>query len=188
MKTKILAGMMTAWAVVAGTMLAGCGAHASMGDSSDRELLRAQVNATLQECREKDPAIDGLMKSAYAYAVFPRVITAAVGVGGAYGKGEVYQNGKFIGIADMSQGTIGVQLGGQKFGELIVFQREGPFVDFSHGTYEMDARASAIGASSGVATTADYNKGVVVYTLPESGVMAQASLGVQKFRYTSSSE
>ena len=164
--------------------LAACGTTPNVGDSVDREVLRSQSKAALADFKTADPTLDRLLATSNAYVVFPRIIEGAVGVGGAHGNGEVYQGGKFIGYADVSQATIGLQLGGQKFGELILFRNEGTFADFTHSTYEMDARASAIAASKGAASTADYSKGVLVFTLPESGVMAQAALGVQKFRYT----
>ncbi len=112
----------------------------------------------------------------------------AVGVGGAYGKGEVIQGGNIIGYADVSQANIGVQLGGQSFAELVAFQNKGAFDQFRNGQTTFDARASAVAAASGSAAAADYQRGVAVFTNTESGLMVQAAIGGQNLRYESTGE
>ncbi len=114
----------------------------------------------MNDFRTIDPSVQRFFTSSHAYVVFPRIITAAVGVGGAHGDGEVYENGKFAGYADVSQGSIGVQLGGQKYAEILFFQNEGSFVDFKYSGLEFDARATAIAAANGAAATADYRAGL----------------------------
>jgi lipid-binding SYLF domain-containing protein len=176
---------MRQWAVAAmlATMMAGCGTNPNPGDSVDRQLLSERTQAAIHDFKETDPSIQRFFDTAHAYVVFPAVVTAAVGVGGAHGDGEVFQNGKLIGYADVSQGSVGVQLGAQKYAEVLFFENEGSFVDFKYSTLEFDARATAIAASRGAAAAADYRRGVITFTLPESGLMAQAAIGGQKFRY-----
>ncbi len=165
-------------------LLAGCGSTPNVGNQSDRDLLQSRAQASLEDFSRTDPSLQPILDSAYAYVIFPHIVSGAVGVGGAHGNGGVFQKGVRIGYADVSQGSIGVQLGGQKYAELIVFKTQEPFVDFSHGTLEFDARASAIAAASGAAAAADYSRGVAIFSLPEGGLMFQASIGGQKFRYT----
>lgn len=179
-----MSARMSMLVLIGALALGACGHNAHPGDAEERDLLRARVNASLADFKAADPSLGALMNSAQAYVIFPRIISAAVGIGGAHGNGEVYQKGKFLGYADVSQGSIGAQLGGQRYGELLVFQNEGAFIDFTHGTLEFDARATAIAASKGGAAAADPRRGVLVFTLPESGLMAQAAIGGQKFRYT----
>jgi lipid-binding SYLF domain-containing protein len=173
------------WAVVTGLamVLAACGAHPNPGDSVDRELLHERTVAAIHDFNETDPSIKRFFDTAHAYVVFPHIVTAAVGVGGAHGNGEVYEKGKLVGYADVSQASIGAQLGGQSFAEVLFFENEGSFVDFKFSELVFDARATAIAASSGAAATADYQRGVITFTRPESGLMAQAAIGGQKFRY-----
>lgn len=163
--------------------LAACGTHPNPGDSVDRQLLTERTQAAIHDFKEIDPSIQRFFDTAYAYVVFPRVITAAIGVGGAHGNGEVFQRGQLVGYADISQGSIGAQLGAQKYAEVLFFENEGSFVDFKQSTLEFDARATAVAASNGAAAAADYRRGVITFTLPESGLMAQAAVGGQKFRY-----
>jgi lipid-binding SYLF domain-containing protein len=164
--------------------LAGCGSTPNIGSESQRDALTSRAQASLDDFKRTDPTLQPILDSSYAYVIFPDISTGAVGVGGAYGRGEVFRNGTMIGYADVSQGSIGVQLGGQKYAELIVFKTATPFVDFSQSTLEFDARASAIAAASGAAATADYSRGVVIFSLPQGGLMFQAAIGGQKFRYT----
>jgi lipid-binding SYLF domain-containing protein len=164
-------------------VLVGCGSTPNVGSTQDREFLHADSRASLVEFRAKDSSLESLLNKAHAYAIFPEVVAGAVLLGGAHGNGEVFKGGKLIGYTDVSQGSVGAQLGGQKFAELVVFQNESALVSFQQSTYEFDARASAVAAANGAAATADYSHGVIVFTMPEGGLMAQASLGVQKFRY-----
>ena len=163
-------------ALFATIFLGGC-------SSTAPALLRSQSIAALADFQHADSSLDILLKSSYGYAIFPRVTTGALVVGGSHGDGEVYQAGKFQGTAEVSQGSIGVQAGGQRFAELVLFRTESRYLDFTHNTWEFDARASAIAAANGKAATADYSKGVLVFTLPEGGLMAQAAVGVQKFSF-----
>jgi lipid-binding SYLF domain-containing protein len=88
-----------------------------------------------------------------------------------------------VGYADVTQANIGAQLGAQKFAELILFENQRSLLDFQDSTTTFDARATAVAAASGAAAVADYTRGVIVFTMPESGLMAQAAIGGQKFRY-----
>jgi len=114
-------------ACAAAGLLSACGATPNTGSYQDRQDLHAQAMSTLAEFRRTDPTLQARIDSAYAYAIFPKVVSAAVGVGGAHGNGEVYQNGRLVGYADVSQGNVGIQLGAQKYSELILFENSRPF-------------------------------------------------------------
>ena len=78
------------------------------------------------------------------YAIFPNVGKAGVGVGGAYGKGRVYENDKHIGDTSLSQLSVGLQLGGQGYSQIIFFEDERALKEFTSGNFEFGAEASAI--------------------------------------------
>jgi lipid-binding SYLF domain-containing protein len=146
---------------------------------------------------------DAFYKSAYGYAVFPNIGKGGVGIGGAYGKGRVYAGGKYIGDTSMTQVTVGLQLGGQAYSEMIFFEDERALKEFTSGNFEFGAEAGAIaitasanasasttgssaGASGGKkdATTAgSYHKGMATFTVAKGGLMYEASVGGQKFKY-----
>jgi lipid-binding SYLF domain-containing protein len=144
----------------------------------------------------------------YGYAVFPTIGKGGIGIGGAYGKGRVYAKGDYVGDTSMTQVTVGFQLGGQAYSQIIFFEDKRAFDEFTSGNFEFGAQASAVaitaaasaettttgtsaGASGGkhdaTTTTAgtEYHKGMAVFTVAKGGLMYEASIGGQKFSYTS---
>jgi lipid-binding SYLF domain-containing protein len=143
-------------------------------------------------------------KTAYGYAVFPTIGKGGIGIGAAHGKGRVYVGGKHVGDTAMTQVTAGLQLGGQAFSQIIFFEDERAFNEFTGGNFEFGAQATAVaitaGASAGATTTGTsagasggqhdatsvgrYYKGMAVFTVAKGGLMYEASIGGQKFKYT----
>jgi lipid-binding SYLF domain-containing protein len=140
---------------------------------------------------------------AYGYAVFPTIGKGGVGVGGAYGKGRVYAKGKVIGETSVTQLSVGLQLGGQAYSEIIFFEDERALKEFTGGNFEFGAEASAVaitaaagakastagssaGASGGrhdATTVGSYHKGMATFTVAKGGLMYEASVSGQKFSY-----
>ncbi len=140
----------------------------------------------------------------YAYAVFPTVGEGAVGIGGAHGKGHVYVHGKWVGNVVMNQVSVGFQLGGKAFSQIIFFEDERALNEFESGSYEFGADASAVAITAGASASAGtngtdagmsggmkdavthghYQKGVVVFTIAKGGLMGQLAVAGQKFKYT----
>jgi hypothetical protein len=140
----------------------------------------------------------------YGYAVFPTIGKGGFGVGGAHGSGHVYRHGKYVGDTTMNQLSVGFQAGGQAFSQIIFFEDQRAFDEFTHGNFEFDASASAVaitaaasgaagttgataGASGGkkdATTSGKYYKGSVVFTIVKGGAMYEATLAGQKFSYT----
>jgi lipid-binding SYLF domain-containing protein len=141
------------------------------------------VEAAIQLMKQTDPTLDKFFKSSEGYAVFPNVGKGAIGIGGAHGKGEVYEKGILIGRASLSQLTIGFQLGGQVYSEIIFFETKDTLQDFKEGAYKVSAQASAVAAADGVGANAKYEHGVVIFTLAKNGLMFEASVGGQKFKF-----
>lgn len=144
--------------------------------------------------------------SAYGYAIFPTIGKAGFIVGGAYGEGRVYAAGQYVGNTSMTQLTAGWQLGGQAFTQIIFFQNQTAYEEFTSGNFEFSAQATAVAITAGVsadasttgglsagasggkndATTAHggYRRGLAVFTIAKGGLMFEAVLGGQKFSYT----
>lgn len=157
------------------------------------------------EVFKESPAVQPFFKNAYGYAVFPTVGKGGIGIGGAYGKGQVYEQGQLMGTVKLFKASIGFQLGGQAFSEIIFFQDKRAFTDFTSGDFEFDVSTSAViitagaqakagtegataGASAGPKTgthaQTEYYKGMAVFVQPKGGLMYEASIGGQKFNYT----
>jgi lipid-binding SYLF domain-containing protein len=164
-----------------GLFVGGC--TTSPDSQAGKTNLMDDSGSALSRMEAQDPSLTDFVSHADAYAIFPSVGKGGVGVGGAYGKGTVYENGKMIGYADLSQATIGLQLGGQTYSELICFETEHALNQFKSNNYAFDAQASAVALKSGASADARYNKGVAVFTLPEGGLMFEASVGGQRFTF-----
>lgn len=143
--------------------------------------------------------------NAYGYAVFPTIGKGGIGIGGAHGKGQVFVQGAAVGETTMTQLTLGLQLGGQAYSQIIFLEDKHAYDDFASGNFEFSAQATAValtagvsaeantggGASAGasggrndaVASHAGYRKGMAVFTIARGGLMYEATLGGQKFSY-----
>lgn len=141
------------------------------------------VDEAITRLKAKDPGLKLFFKKAYGYAVFPTVGKAGIGLGGAYGEGEVYRQGRFIGTSSLSQITIGFQLGGQAYTEIIFFKDKHALDDFTSGNFEFNAQASAVAVTAGASADADYDNGVAIFTMPKGGLMYEATVGGQKFSF-----
>lgn len=156
------------------------------------------------EIYKKSEAVQPFFKNSYGYAVFPTVGKGGLVVGGAYGKGQVYRDGKVTGEVSLVKVSVGFQAGGQAFSEMIFFQDKRSYDEFTSGSFEFDATASAVaitagaqasggstgasvGASAGPATgkqaSAGYHKGMAVFVHAKGGLMYEASIGGQKFSF-----
>ena len=122
-------------------------------------------------------------KKARGYAVFPNIGKGGIGIGGARGKGEVFEKGNVIGSTTLTQISIGFQLGGQAFSQIIFFKDKKSLERFTEGNFEFGASASAALITEGANASADYNDGVAVLTFSKGGLMYEASIGGQKFSY-----
>lgn len=155
--------------------------HTAPTTEVERERLMQHAADAIDAFRETDPTMQAFFDTAEGWAVFPAVGKGGAGVGGAYGKGVLYQNGQPIGFADLTQGTIGFQLGGQSYREIIFFADA--IADFMAGEFAFSAQASAVAATAGASADADYQNGVAVFTMQRGGLMYEASIGGQKFNY-----
>lgn len=158
---------------------AGCASWDPDGETS----LRQEAAATIETFRARDPGMQRFFDSAYAYAVFPTVAKGGMGIGGAYGDGLVYRGNKPIARTSLTQLTVGLQLGGQAYHEIIFFRDRDAFERFRSGQLKLAAQLSAVAATTGASADASYEQGVAVFTLARGGLMYEASVGGQSFSY-----
>lgn len=149
-----------------------------------KESLAIDVRATVDQMNIDDATFKDFLNKSYGYVVFPSVGKGGLIVGGAYGRGEVYEQGKLIGYADITQATVGLQAGGQSFAEVIAFEDKAALDRFINNKYEVAAQASAVALKSGAAGAAKYTDGVVIFTHVKGGLMAEASIGGQRFNFS----
>ncbi len=181
MRTVVLAAL----ALTGTTALIGCSTYRESGGvSSNDTYYVSAAESTVNRFKLRDPSLSKFFDQAHAYAVFPKITKGGAGLGAAHGEGGVvYERGAHVGFAEVSQVTVGAQLGGQSFSQIIFFQSPSAFSDFKSGRLKFSGNASAVWADSGSAAANDYREGVAVFAVPISGAMLEASIGGQEFEY-----
>lgn len=170
--------------LLAAAVLVLLAAGPARGDQSAVRKLRPDVERTLRRFRESDRGIARLIDSAAGYAVFPRIGKGGFLIGGAGGSGLVYEGGRLVGVARMTQITVGAQVGGQVYSMLLLFQNKAALDRFKVSRFDMSAQTSVIAAAEGASRNARWAQGMMVFTLPLQGLMAEASVGGQRFTFT----
>ena len=159
----------------------GCStAPKSAVDQADLKTTSAQIIVTAQK---SDPSLKPFFRTAAGYAVFPTVGKGGLIAGGAYGKGVLYEGGKPVGYCDMTQATLGLQAGGQAYTELLFFETPDVLRQFKSSEFTFNAQATAVALKSGAGANAKYANNIAVFTMDETGLMGEAAIGGQKFRY-----
>jgi lipid-binding SYLF domain-containing protein len=171
----------TSVGIVAASLVLAIGA-AAHGSETDGELI-ASANRALAVFEKTDPSLTAFLQRAPGFVVFPKIGKAGLGVGGAHGDGVVYEQGKPVGKAEVTQVSIGAQAGAQKYGELIVFETQANLEKFKQGKFAFSGQVSAVAVKSGASANARFTNGVAVFTEGEGGLMLEASVGGQKFSY-----
>jgi lipid-binding SYLF domain-containing protein len=155
-------------------------------DARQERLIDDAENAK-SNFTESDKLLEDMFDHAYGYAIFPNVGKGAAGIGGAAGSGIVYEQGKTIGSVKMKQLTVGLQIGGQAYREVIFFEDKATLERFKTNELEFAAKtsAAAINASAEENKDPEFKDGVLVFTQKKSGIMYDASIGGQKFNFDS---
>jgi lipid-binding SYLF domain-containing protein len=149
----------------------------------DKDVLTAKVKEAKAEFLKTDASLKSTFEKASGYVLFPSVAKGGLGVGAARGTGQLYEKEKLLGEATLTQVSIGLQAGGQVYSELIFFEDQTSLDNFRKGNFEFGAQVSAVAVTAGVSANAKYEKGVMVLTLAKGGLMYEASVGGQKFKY-----
>lgn len=178
---RVSVGSIGVCLVAFATFLGGCATAPKT--EKGREDLSEAVRSTQKRLNVQDPSLSDFLSHAHGYAIFPVVGKGGFIVGGSYGRGHVYEAGNMIGYADITQGTVGLQAGGQTFTEVLAFEDERALQRFKEGKFAFAANASAVALKSGAAATAKYSDGVAVFIDPQGGLMVEAAIGGQSFTY-----
>ncbi len=148
----------------------------------DKEIIKDAEKAKA-EFIKTNKSIESQFKNSTAYVIFPNVGKGALIVGGASGNGAVYRGGKLVGMASMKQLDVGAQIGGEAYSEVIFFNSEEAFSRLKNNQFELTSRVAAVAVEEGVSLDTKFTDDVAVYVLPKAGLMAEVSVGGQKFEY-----
>lgn len=142
-------------------------------------VMHQQVMGALWHMQAKRPGLTKELNKAYGYAVFPDVGKASVVLGGAYGTGEVFERGRVVGYAGLVQVTLGVQVGGHTYHELVLFDSKGALEAFKQSKVSFSANAALVFTSAGAAASSA--GGMRAYVHTDGGMLLEADIGAQKF-------
>ena len=169
----------TVVALAAG-LAVGC---ASIETAQEKDALVKEATTARQAWTKADPSIEGFVRKGYGYAFFPDVGKGGFIIAGSHGNGVVYEQGQHVGYAELTGGSVGLTVGGQKSSELIVFENKAAMDRFKKSEMNFGANANAVIAEAGAGASASFTDGVAVFVRPLAGAMAEASLGGQHIKY-----
>ncbi len=162
-------------------LIAAAGCSTAPKTMADRSQLESDAAGQVAAARAQDPSLRPFFDSSAGYAVFPTVGKGGLIVGAAYGKGILYEKGRPAAFCDLTQASIGAQIGGQGYTEFIFFETPRALADFKSGDFTLAAQATAVALKSGAGANAKYDNSVAVFTMDETGLMGEATLAGQKF-------
>ena len=153
----------------------------SKSERKDNKEIMAKAMEVKQMMIEKDEALAEFFDNSEGYVIFPSVGKGGFIVGGAYGRGVVFEDGMHVGNASLKQLDVGLQAGGKSYSEIIFFETEEALNKFKDDKFELSAEVSATIIDEGVAKKAKFKDNVLVMIMPRKGLMVDASIGAQQF-------
>ena len=151
-------------------------------DPNEGKEYDEKAQVALNAFKEKDPKIEAFISQAAGYVVIPTVGKGGLGIGGARGKGVLYEGDAVTAIVTLTQLSFGFQWGGQAYSEFIFFEDDATLQTFKQGNYELNAQASAVAVTAGASADAAFKDGMAIFTQTKGGLMYEAAVGGQKFK------
>jgi lipid-binding SYLF domain-containing protein len=166
-----------------GCLVLGCASAPKT--TEQRSALNTEADQTINLMVAADPSLRPLLDQAAGYVVFPDVKQGGFVVGGAGGKGVLYERGRPVGFAELSQASVGAQVGGQKYAELIILRDQAALDRMKASNFDFGGQASAVAIKSGAGSSATFGEsGAAVFIKPKGGAMLNVSVTGQKIRFT----
>tara|TARA_R110000850_G_scaffold182360_1_gene307775 strand:+ start:26124 stop:26681 length:558 start_codon:yes stop_codon:yes gene_type:complete len=148
----------------------------------DKKVI-SDAETAKKEFITMNKALESQFNDATAYVIFPNVGKGAVVVGAASGNGAVYKDGRLVGMASMKQLDVGAQIGGEAYSEVIFFNSDEAFKKLKNNELELTSQVAAVAVEEGTSLNTKFTEGMAVYVMPKAGLMAEVSVGGQKFEY-----
>jgi lipid-binding SYLF domain-containing protein len=164
-------------------LFAGCAT--APATRAERESLQTSARATLDEMIARNPAIQETIRNVPGYAVFPSIGKGGVLVGGAHGQGILYERGVPTGFVSVEQASIGAQLGGQTFAQLLVLRTPQEVAAVRAGRFTAGADLGVVVLSQSASTQTNFNPNASIFVLPRGGLMVDISVSGQRIKYQS---
>jgi len=176
-------------ALAAAAALAGCSSTASVTQPAEgggpstaesRHAVDASYQETLDRLYASTPGSRELVGKARGVLVFPRVLSAGLVIGGAYGEGVLHEHGHIEGYYRTTTGSVGWQIGAQSRAIVILFQTEDALQKFKAGngwSGGVDASVAVLTVGANGALDANASQApTAAFILTNGGLMAGATL------------
>lgn len=148
--------------------------------AAKKRVLDAKIEEAIEEFYDHTSAGEKLAKEAAGMLVFPSIGKAGVGVGGEYGEGALFVNGKNQGYYSTAAASIGFQLGVQKRSQIVLFLEKDALNSFRESDgWEVGVDGSVAIATIGVGGEIDsktLDQPVVAFVFGNKGLMYNLSL------------
>ena len=174
---------MRAKTICAAALLLSAACASTPKTEGEGSNFEAEARTTLETMKQRDPGIERMLGQAHGYVLFPKVGKGGFIAGGAQGTGVVYERGRRIGYAELNQASIGAQIGGETFAELVLLQTPQALEKVKRDQFAFGAGVSAVVISKGGGGAARFKDGVAVYVMPLGGLMVDVSVNGQKIRF-----
>jgi lipid-binding SYLF domain-containing protein len=165
-----------------GCLIVGCAAAPKTAEKQN--TLKSQAAETVAQMTADDPSLQSVLDQAAGYVVFPSVKEGGFIVGGAGAEGVVFERGAQVGFAELSRASVGAQVGGQKYSEVLVLQTQEALQRVKTNTFDFGAEASAVAVRAGAASTANFSNGAAAFVKPIGGAMLNVSLTGQRIKFS----
>jgi lipid-binding SYLF domain-containing protein len=174
-------GLAFAIAAVSALCLTGC--ETAPKSTQGKATLDTEVQSTIRTALQQDPGLQGFIDKSAGYAVFPSVGKGAFVAGGAFGRGELFEKGQFVGYCTLTQATVGLSAGGEAYTELVFLETPEALTRFKTGNFALTGETSAVALTTGASAKTNFTNGVAVFTMQPTGLMFSAAVGGQKFSF-----
>ena len=180
----VTTAMLLMWVGLAAVSCGGSNEAAKAPSDVKAERIDG-VAETIARFKKKDPSIESFFAKSYGYVVMPSIGEGGFIVGGALGEGDAFRQGAYVGMVTLHELSVGYQLGGQNYAEIVFFETEKRFADLTSGTFEFDVEFLAVAVEAGAAKETEFRQGVASFVLPNKGLMASAAIGGTRLSFYS---
>ena len=172
--------------LLAATLALPISATAQDDKEAKRAELRKMAADTLVQLYKVEPAAKAKIAKAAGYGVFSNFGLTIVFLGGAGGKGVVYDHaGKTNTYMNMGQAQVGLGIGGQKYKAVFIFKDRKTLQNFVDKGWEAGGQAGAAAKTgkSGAADTVgtSVHEGIEIYQLTEAGALLAGTIAGTKY-------
>lgn len=152
--------------------------------TADQKSIIKDAEHAKQKFLDSHKDMQKFFDDAKAYAILPNVGKGALVVGVASGHGAVYERGNLVGMIEMKQVDVGAQIGGKAYSEVIFLKTDSAVQEFMDGKFQFAGNVAAVAVDqSAPSINLKYDDGIAVFTMDKEGLMAEVSVGGQKFTY-----